>query len=309
MVKYRKCSDLKRSVGFFIDIFLVFIYSLIFVGISFGIFINTSSYKNHNEVVVSLKTDSKLFADNTNLDIYLEHSDFTIKERSNKLDEAIKSFYLSSTFFETPNLNEYNQRKKEATFENQNLFVLEENEYVYSNLEISDNEYYSFFKKEYNDFALPQFASNQKYIDAAKAISNTNLVIVVVSVLVSLFIEFYLIPLFSKRNRSTLGMKVFKIGLISNSGYALTFKEFTFRFLFLYFVELILGFLSFFIITFVSFCFMIYGNKHEPIHDLIINSGAIDISYTPIYLNEYDYELKNKEEDEEKSINPYEKVD
>ena len=293
MVKYQKCSDLKRTFAFLIDIFIAFLIGVVLFTIPSLIFQQTDSYKNNLETINAVKKESGLFKNDQNLDIYLENEDLTIKERYEYLDNAIKNFYKNSNFFSEDKKAEYDLRKKDAVVDDKNLFILEDGEYVNSMLNISDNEYYAFYKNEYYSYALPSLSSIVSYKDANQNILSAYNVILIVSALVSLFIVFFLIPIFEKRNRSTIGMKIFKIGLISNSGFALSIKEFVFRFLFLYCVELILGFFSFLIIPFISFSMMIFGNKHEPFHDLLINSRAIDVSNSIIYLDEYDFNIKN----------------
>ena len=83
-------------------------------------------------------------------------------------------------------------------------------------------------------------------------------------------------------------MKIFKLGLISNSNYSLTNKEFIYRFLFFFIIEYILGFLSFFIIPLISLSFMLLSKNSLPFHDLLLNSKMIDVSGVKIFKNKYE---------------------
>ena len=96
MVKYQKCSDLKRTFAFLIDIFIAFLIGVVLFTIPSLIFQQTDSYKNNLETINTVKKESGLFKNDQNLDIYLENEDLTIKERYEYLDNAIKSFYKNS---------------------------------------------------------------------------------------------------------------------------------------------------------------------------------------------------------------------
>ena len=114
------------------------------------------------------------------------------------------------------------------------------------------------------------------------------MLLIVFTFLISSLIFYFLIPLFSKNNRSTLGMRIFRLGLISNSNYSLTTKEFVFRFFFFFIIEYILGFLSFFIIPLISLSYMLLSKNGVPFHDLLLNSKMIDTSGVKIYKNKYE---------------------
>ena len=73
MVKYQKCSDLKRTFAFLIDIFIAFLIGVVLFTIPSLIFQQTDSYKNNLETINTIKNESGLFKNDQNLDIYLEN--------------------------------------------------------------------------------------------------------------------------------------------------------------------------------------------------------------------------------------------
>ena len=77
MVKYQKCSDLKRTFAFLIDIFIAFLIGVVLFTVPSLIFQQTDSYKNNLETINTVKNESGLFKNDQNLDIYLENEDLT----------------------------------------------------------------------------------------------------------------------------------------------------------------------------------------------------------------------------------------
>ena len=199
------------------------------------------------------------------------------------------NFYENTYFFKDNNeINEYNNRKLNEKYNGYNLFKEENNEIIFTFNNVPDNTYLTYLTSEYNTYALSSFRNFDEYINTTKFISLTNLLLIIFTFLFSSIIFYFLIPFLSKNNRATLGMKIFKLGLISNSNYSLTKKEFIYRFLFFFIIEYILGFLSFFIIPLISLSFMLLSKNSLPFHDLLLNSKMIDVSGVKIFKNKYE---------------------
>ena len=289
VVKYKKCSDLKRVIAFIVDFFFTLLLTLLLLASSLAIFYATSSYKEALSIQENLKERSALFIDGKEAPLYLSENGLTIKEQARELDLLMTNFYENSYFFkDNKEINEYNNRKLNEKYNEYNLFKEENNEIIFTFNNVPDNTYLTYLTSEYNTYALSSLRNLDEYIDTTKFISLTNLLLIIFTFLFSSVIFYFLIPFLSKNNRATLGMKIFKLGLISNSNYSLTNKEFIYRFLFFFIIEYILGFLSFFIIPLISLSFMLLSKNSLPFHDLLLNSKMVDVSGVKIFKNKYE---------------------
>ncbi len=289
VVKYKKCSDLKRVMAFIVDFFFTLLLSLLLLASSLAIFYATPNYKEALSIQEDLKERSALFIEGKEAPLYLSENSLTIKEQVRELDELMTNFYENSYFFKDNNeINEYNNRKLNEKYNGYNLFKEENNEIIFTFNNVPDNTYLTYLTSEYNTYALSSFRNFDEYINTTKFISLTNLLLIIFAFLFSSIIFYFLIPFLSKNNRATLGMKIFKLGLISNSNYSLTKKEFIYRFLFFFIIEYILGFLSFFIIPLISLSFMLLSKNSLPFHDLLLNSKMIDVIGVKIFKNKYE---------------------
>ena len=289
VVKYKKCSDLKRIIAFIVDFFFTLLLTLLLLASSLAIFYATPNYKEALSIQENLKERSALFIEGKEAPLYLSENSLTIKEQARELDELMTNFYENSYFFkDNKEINEYNNRKLNETYNGYNLFKEENNEIIFTFNNVPDNTYLTYLTSEYNTYALSSFRNFDEYINTTKFISLTNLLLIIFTFLFSSIIFYFLIPFLSKNNRATLGMKIFKLGLISNSNYSLTKKEFIYRFLFFFIIEYILGFLSFFIIPLISLSFMLLSKNSLPFHDLLLNSKMIDVNGVKIFKNKYE---------------------
>ena len=289
VVKYKKCSDLKRVIAFIVDFFFTLLLTLLLLASSLAIFYATPNYKEALSIQENLKERSALFIDGKEAPLYLSENGLTIKEQGRELDQLMTNFYENSYFFkDNKEINEYNNRKLNAKYNGYNLFKEENNEIIFTFNNVPDNTYLSYLTSEYNTYALSSLRNFDEYINTTKFISLTNLLLIIFTFLFSSIIFYFLIPFLSKNNRATLGMKIFKLGLISNSNYSLTNKEFIYRFLFFFIIEYILGFLSFFIISLISLSFMLLSKNSLPFHDLLLNSKMVDVSGVKIFKNKYE---------------------
>ena len=289
VVKYKKCSDLKRIIAFIVDFFFTLFLTLLLLASSLGIFYATPNYQEVISIQENLKERSGLYINDKEAPIYLSEESLTIKEQAERLDEIITNFYQNTYFFATnEELTNYENRKLNEKYNGHNLFIKENDQIVFTFDQVPDNTYLTYLTNEYNDSALSSLRNFDEYFNTTRFISLTILLLIVFTFLISSLIFYFFIPLFSKNNRSTLGMKIFKLGLISNSNYSLTTKEFVFRFFFFFIIEYILGFLSFFIIPLISLSYMLLSKNGVPFHDLLLNCKMIDTSGVKIYKNKYE---------------------
>ena len=289
VVKYKKCSDLKRVIAFIVDFFFTLLLTLLLLASSLATFYATPNYKEALSIQENLKERSALFIEGKEAPLYFSENGLTIKEQARELDLLMTNFYEDPYFFkDNKEINEYNNRKLNEKYNGYNLFKEENNEIIFTFSNVPDNTYLTYLTSEYNIYALSSLRNFDEYINTTKFISLTNLLLIIFTFLFSSIIFYFLIPFLSKNNRATLGMKIFKLGLISNSNYSLTKKEFIYRFLFFFIIEYILGFLSFFIIPLISLSFMLLSKNSLPFHDLLLNSKMIDVSGVKIFKNKYE---------------------
>lgn len=272
-----------------VDFFFILFLTLLLLASSLAIFYATPNYQGAISIQENLKERSGLYINDKEAPIYLSEESLTIKEQAERLDEIITNFYQNTYFFDSDEeLSNYENRKLNEKYNGHNLFIKENDQIIFTFDEIPDNTYLTYLTNEYNEKALSSLRNFDEYFNTTRFISLTILLLIVFTFLISSLIFYFLIPLFSKNNRSTLGMKIFKLGLISNSNYSLTTKEFVFRFLFFFIIEYILGFLSFFIIPLISLSYMLLSKNGVPFHDLLLNSKMIDTSGAKIYKNKYE---------------------
>ena len=292
IIHYKRVGLIKRTFVAILDIVFLLVLVFIFAFTSLGIFINTSYFISSNETLISIKNDSKLFKDNIEYSYILKNDDtLTINEKSERLNEVITNFYISLDNLDLNNnyYESYLNRKLDAKSNELNLFIKVNEEVIRSNNGISDTTYFDFYLNEYSSYSVPILYSTSEYETISKNIVMINLTIIVISILISGLIIYLVFPLIFKRDHATLAMKIFKLGLINQSGLSLENKEFFFRFLFLYIVEFILGILSLFIIPLISYSYMILSKKESPFHDALINVLMVDKNTNKIYLTKNEY--------------------
>lgn len=293
VIHYKRVGLIKRTFISLLDIFFLVFLTLVFSLTSLGIYVSTSSFANDNEALINLKNESNLFSNNEEILAKLENDDsLTTNEKSEALDKAITKFYTfaNKTLNDATNyLSDYESRKLSAKEDEVNLFIKVEDEIIRGENNIKDSVYFEFYKEEYSSFALPTLYSFPLYTSITQKVVLINLTLISVSLLISGLIIYLVFPLIFKRDHATLAMKLFKVGLINSNGVSLDFKEFIFRFLFIYIIEFILGIFSLFIIPLISYSYMILSKKEAPFHDALINIMMVDKNSNKIYLNKSEY--------------------
>ncbi len=285
-IRYKKCSDIKRVFAFLIDFFLVILSSILVFGIALAIYYATPSYKESIEARKTLEDESALFINGVQLNDYYSSSDLTYEEQVKDYDSRLSRFYNLDLY--KSELENFNKRKLSAIYNSNYLFIEEDGNIIFNTSDIPITAYLDFFEDEYNNNTIYVFRNEETYKNLTFTIGVTILILIIISFNFMSLVFYFFIPLFNYRYRQTLGMKIFKLGIISHSNYSLTNKEFCFRFLFFFIVEYLLGFLSFFIISLVSFSFMLLGKKKEPFHDLLLDSKMIDVSTSKIYRDQFE---------------------
>ena len=82
VVKYEKCSDLKRVIAFIVDFFFTLLLTLLLLASSLAIFYATPNYKEALSIQENLKERSALFIEGKEAPLYLSENSLTIKEQA-----------------------------------------------------------------------------------------------------------------------------------------------------------------------------------------------------------------------------------
>ena len=155
VVKYKKCSDLKRVIAFMVDFFFTLFLTLLLLASSLGIFYATPNYQEAISIQENLKERSGLYINDKEAPIYLSEESLTIKEQGERLDEIITDFYQNIYFFATnEELTNYENRKLNEKYNGHNLFIKENDQIVFTFDQVPDNTYLTYLTNEYNDSAL-----------------------------------------------------------------------------------------------------------------------------------------------------------
>lgn len=309
-LEYDKAKIYKRLLATFIDLFIIVILTFAAFSLSnmaikyFPFYIDIIDRKTELEV------DSNLFTeDHQSIIDYTKNEEVfkTYTEKKDYLKDKINLFYTSD-FVEdkTEALKEYDERKLAYKVDNISLFEYKNNEVI----ERSEKPeyYYTFYQNEINDQCLKTLYNNVDYISCTQKIFLTSLVNFVIWLIVFFTIFYLLIPLvFFKRGRQTIGMKIFRIGLIDGNALNISIGKYFLRYGFLLFVMLILDFFAFLLPLIVSISMMYFTKTSQDLVDYIFNNYMVDVKNSEIYLNYLEYidreETKKKVKLENKDFN------
>lgn len=287
-VVYDKAPLSKRVLSHFFDISIWLLTSLIFFTVINSIVNNSGWYKSKENQLITLRNDSKLYKDNKVVTKYIDDSnEFTsIQEKKEFLVTCINEFYANPDFFtDTKHLTEYSERKLKATTEGVHLFIEKEGQVVEN--EVQPAYLLDFYKTEIDDHSLGYLFYNSKYFDLTRFDFWKVMVEIISSATFFYLIYYLLLPLtLFKRGRSTIGMKLSKIGLLDI--HALTPKKLSFvlRTLFNLLVFVYLNVVAFLIPSFISIGMMFLTKTNQSLTNYIFNDYFVDTSNQHIYLDE-----------------------
>ena len=287
-VVYDKAPLSKRVLSHFFDISIWLLTSLIFFTVINSIVNNSGWYKSKENQLITLRNESKLYKDNLVVTKYIDDSnEFTsIQEKKEFLVTCIDEFYANPDFFtDTKHITEYSERKLKVTTEGVHLFI-EKGGQVVEN-EVQPAYLLDFYKTEIDDHSLGYLFYNSKYFDLTRFDFWKVMVEIISSATFFYLIYYLLLPLtLFKRGRSTIGMKLSKIGLLDI--HALTPKKLSFilRTLFNLLVFVYLNIVAFLIPSFISIGMMFLTKTNQSLTNYIFNDYFVDTSNQHIYLDE-----------------------
>lgn len=302
VLEYSKARIYQRVFSFFIDLFLAVLLGMIINSLC-GLV--TSVVPKYQEVLqerIELQDQSGLFDENQKLwTLSLEGSDMTIQEKKELLSTRLDEFYHNDVFFEDDTFYQsYQKRKSEAINEKgELLFQLISGSYVEK--DFSDDVYYSFYQKEFENYASAALSHNVRFADLSNLIVRISVIEIVLSMSVGFALSFVIMPLILKRGRKTIGMYLFKISLVGGDALNVRGKTLLFRNVLLLLIGYWLTIFTFGIPWLVSLTMMTFSKTGQDFFDYMSGTYVVSTKDKDIYLDYAEY-LARTEESKKASI-------
>ena len=302
VLEYSKARIYQRVFSFFIDLFLAVLLGMIINSLC-GLV--TSVVPKYQEVLqerIELQDQSGLFDENQKLwTLSLEGSDMTIQEKKELLSTRLDEFYHNDVFFEDDTFYQsYQKRKNEAVNEKgELLFELISGSYVEK--DFSDDVYYSFYQKEFENYASAALSHNVRFADLSNLIVRISVIEIVLSMSVGFALSFVIMPLILKRGRKTIGMYLFKISLVGGDALNVRGKILLFRNVLLLLIGYWLTIFTFGIPWLVSLTMMTFSKTGQDFFDYMSGTYVVSTKDKDIYLDYAEY-LARTEESKKASI-------
>ena len=302
VLEYSKARIYQRVFSFFIDLFLAVLLGMIINSLC-GLV--TSVVPKYQEVLqerIELQDQSGLFDENQKLwTLSLEGSDMTIQEKKELLSTRLDEFYHNDVFFEDDTFYQsYQKRKSEAVNEKgELLFKLISGSYVEK--DFSDDVYYSFYQKEFENYASAALSHNVRFADLSNLIVRISVIEIVLSMSVGFALSFVIMPLILKRGRKTIGMYLFKISLVGGDALNVRVKTLLFRNVLLLLIGYWLTIFTFGIPWLVSLTMMTFSKTGQDFFDYMSGTYVVSTKDKDIYLDYAEY-LARTEESKKASI-------
>lgn len=291
-LEYSKPKLYKRYMACIIDIVLTCILGMLIFAFSGFITSKVPSYQEKVSERENIQVSSSLYtSEGESILIYVDNDEKTYKEKKDYLSNSIESFYHNELFFTIPDYyNAYQERKRDyQNSDGKNIFVLEGDTYKENPIYL-DKDFYDFYYKEVEKYCTGYLFLNQRYKELSSNITILYVVLLAISFMISFLVFFFVIPLILKRGRRTLGMFLFKIGLISSDALNLSMKQYLIRSLFVFFIGFILDLVTVFVPLLVSITMMHLSKTGQDFFDYMSGSYMVDISRQDIYLDYQEYE-------------------
>lgn len=296
---YHKVSTKANFASNLFDGFATLILSFLLLLLNNFIFSKTplgiQTKNERDDIILSsylYKKDDK----NNIKDVYSlvnDNEELTTDEKSKEYDKTLTYFFTEFV----KNENIYKNYKKEAKVDNEIRLFDDDGNRLLTNTD-DDNKYFEFYKNVIRNIAPGYLTSSKIYRDNLKKSIIQNILLFYLSLFISNTIFFYIFPLIFYRGRKTLGMKMVNIALVDVNAMSVSFKRFTLRYLFYFFIIITLSLVSFFIPLIVSITMMFANKTGQGLTDYVFNTYKVDSSSSSIYLNKEEYlEVNFKNED------------
>lgn len=305
-IAYSKPTLVKRLLAMLVDFFFFGFLSFILFSLSNTAVSSFDFYKKNAALRSSLQEESCLYVEGEDIVSYVNnHEELFNGVRAEKdyLSEHIDAFYANEKFLDegerTKAVKEYETRKAEAEKDGVMLFALSESVFVEN--DVNPSWLITFYSEEIDNYARPLFFGYVPYLETTRTIWISSIIELLVSMTISYLLFYVVVPLWLlKRGRQSVGMSIFKIGMVGRDAFNVSKKRFLLKALFCYFAYVILD-IAFLVPLFISAGMLFLSNRNQSLSDYVIGTYMVDVTDDEIYLDINDY-LDRKKLSEEASI-------
>lgn len=312
-IEYQKASFSRRVLSALFDMVLfgVFTYLLYSYALSF-LPLTFPSYIANVETFTERKAESGLFSDfyeqndSTLVSDYYRHeiaqaenSDKKLQvteEANSYIEQTLTNFYQMDTFLEvTKGLDTYIEQKIPEGEQTSYYFVYSETGQIVPNGARSQDEMWEFYQSAVDE-ALGYLYQDSILLSSSRVITWTHIGMISIAIVIGGSIFYLMFPFIFKKNRQTLGKKIFKLGVINADGLRPNNKKTLVRFLLFFFLEIVLSLLTVGVPLIISFSMVAFSKTGTSLHDYLANTYVVDVSTYNIYksIDEYQGEEKHK---------------
>ncbi len=312
-IEYQKASFARRVLSALLDMilfvvftFLLYSYALSFLPLTFP------SYVANVETFTERKAESGLFSDfyeqndSTLVSDYYRHeiaqaenSDKKLEvteEANTYIEQVLTDFYQMETFLEvTGGLKTYQEQKIPEGEQISFYFVYSETGQIVPNRARSQDEMWEFYQSAVDE-ALGYLYQDSVLLSSSRVITWTHVGMISIAIIIGGCLFYLMFPFIFKKNRQTLGKKLFKLGVINADGLRPNNKKTLGRFALFFFLEIVLSLLTFGVPLIISFSMVAFSKTGTSLHDYLANTYVVDVSTYNIYksIDEYQGEEKHK---------------
>lgn len=312
-IEYQKASFARRVLSALLDMilfgvftFLLYSYALSFLPLTFP------SYVANVETFTERKAESGLFSDfyeqndSTLVSDYYRHeiaqaenSDKKLEvteEANTYIEQVLTDFYQMETFLEvTGGLKTYQEQKIPEGEQISFYFVYSETGQIVQNAARNQDEMWEFYQSAVDE-ALGYLYQDSVLLSSSRVITWTHVGMISIAIIIGGCLFYLMFPFIFKKNRQTLGKKLFKLGVINADGLRPNNKKTLGRFALFFFLEIVLSLLTFGVPLIISFSMVAFSKTGTSLHDYLANTYVVDVSTYNIYksIDEYQGEEKHK---------------
>lgn len=285
---YERVSAPRRIASTLFDSFCSLVLILILFFILFYSVNSTASIKylaaQREDILLSSHLYYQEDNEANNYKDYVLSLDVDYDEKSSLLDESLSYFYSDYLKEE----ERYSSLKEEASYQGIKLFTSGER------AEINDDydEIYLNFYEDAFDTSLSILYEDEDYFIPTRTIFWIYVACFLSSYAFSFFIFYFIVPfVFLRKTKKTFGMLLTRIAILGVDGFIISNKKFVFRFIFFYFIEVILSLFTFLIPLLVSLGFLIMSKSRQTLHDYVFNTYAVSSIGVKLFANKAQYRL------------------
>lgn len=308
-IEFVKAKYTYRMFAFGADLLCMTILAIVLVILTQLIVTNVSGYKAIVSRLDTVQEKSHLYIDNSgewvSLPSYYDtpETDEEYNSTNAIFDSALTAFYSDSFFFDQEDSESgmyfYNTQRIPSGKEYSNLFVYDEGHNIVPSATASLKDLYTFYSKAITQDAVAYMMQNDDYMNASRDVT---LIFVFVELLIPIVLSVtifeFIIPVFDKHGKRTIGKRLFKIGVVDSRGLSPKLGRFTCRFLIFLFVEVILSIPALLIPFVISFSMFAFSKPSQSMHDYFCSTYVVDISQNYICKDEIDYQKKHSLKEE-----------